>query len=242
MYLDYYIMGIILLPGIIFASWAQAKVNSTYKKYAEYFTGSGLTAAEFIKRLLGAADMGDIQVTQIHGHLNDHFDPRNNRICLSDSVYSSTSVSALGVACHEFGHALQRKEKYGPYQLRRILIPLTNFASNLLWPLVIVGLIFNFGISIDGSNIGNIFMWSGVIVFGLSVLVNLVTLPVEFNASKRAVKILQTTGIMTEEEIDGTKSVLTAAALTYVAALLVSMLSFLRFILVFIARNRDWKN
>lgn len=238
MYFEYYLMGIILLPGIIFASWAQAKVNSTYKKYAEYFTSSGLTAAEFIKRLLGAANMSDIQVTQVYGHLNDHFDPRNNRICLSDSVYSSTSVAALGVACHEFGHALQRKERYAPYQLRKVLIPLTNFASNLLWPLVIIGLVFNFGVSSAG-NIGNIFMWSGVIVFGLSVLVNLVTLPVEFNASKRAVKIIQSTGIMNEEEINGTKSVLTAAALTYVAALLVSMLSFLRFILVFVARNRD---
>ena len=238
MYFEYYIMGIILLPGIIFASWAQAKVNSTYKKYGEYFTTSGLTAAELIKRLLGAANM-NLQVMQVHGHLTDHFDPKNNRICLSDSVYSSTSVAALGVACHEFGHALQRKERYTPYQLRKVLIPLTNIASNLLWPLVIIGLIFNFGVSVGSTNIGNIFMWSGVTIFGLSVLVNLVTLPVEFNASKRAIKILRSTGIMSEEELDGTKSVLTAAALTYVAALLVSILSFLRFVLVFVMRNRD---
>ena len=237
MYLDYYLMGIILLPGILFAFYAQYKVNSTFKNYSEYFTASGLTAADFLKRLLTAANMNDISIERTPGELTDHYDPKNKRICLSDSVYNSNSVASLGIACHEFGHALQKKEKYAPYQIRRILIPVTNFVSNLLWPLVVIGLIFNFAVL--NPQLGDIFMWSGIAVFGLSVLVNLATLPVEFNASKRAVKILQTTGIMNDEEIEGTKKVLGAAALTYVAALTVSILSFLRFLLVVLARRRD---
>ena len=237
MYFEYYIMGIILLPGIIFASWAQAKVNSTYKKYGEYFTSSGLTAAELIKRLLGAANM-DLQVMQVHGHLTDHFDPKNNRICLSDSVYSSTSVAALGVACHEFGHALQRKERYAPYQLRRILIPLTNFASNLLWPLVIIGLIFNFA-AMPGTIVGDIFLWSGIIVFGLAALFDFITLPCEYNASNRALQILEQSEILTPEETNGASQVLRAAALTYVASLLTSILNLVRFILVFLMHTKE---
>ncbi|MBQ9792659.1 MAG: zinc metallopeptidase [Clostridia bacterium] len=236
MYFEYYLMGIILLPGIIIASIAQIKVSSAYNKYSQYFISSNITAGEFIKRLLNAADMHNTTVSCGGGHLSDHFNPKTDEIRLSNEVYNSSSVASLGVACHEFGHALQKKEKYAPYQIRRILIPITNFTSQLLWPLVIIGLAFN--LAADTSTvIGNVFMWSGIIVFGLSVLVNLATLPVEFDASRRAVKILQTTGTMTEEELAGTKKVLNAAAFTYVAALLVSILNFLRFFLT-IALNR----
>lgn len=238
MYWDYYLMGIILLPGIIFASIAQAKVNSAFNKYNQYYIASNITAGEFIKRLLTAVNMHDITVTHTPGHLTDHYDARKKVIALSDSVYNSSSVASIGIACHEFGHALQKKENYAPYTLRKILIPITNFASRLLWPLVIIGLILNFAVAVD-SPIGNIFLWGGIIFFGLSVLVNLVTLPVEYNASKRAVKVLQTTGTMTEEELEGTKKVLNAAALTYVAALIVSMLDLLRFLLVILMRRRD---
>lgn len=239
MYFEYYLMGIILLPGILFASYAQFKVSSTYNKFSQYFIASNITAGEFVKRLLDAAGMHNTTVSCGGGHLSDHFNPKTDEIKLSNNVYNSSSVSALGVACHEFGHALQKKEHYAPYTIRRILIPITNFTSQLLWPLVIIGLIFNFGAE-PNTTLGNIFIWSGIIVFGLSVLVNLATLPVEFDASRRAVKILQTTGMMTEEEIDGTKKVLKAAALTYVAALLVSILNFLRFFLtVILSRNRD---
>ena len=239
MYFEYYLMGIILLPGIIIASIAQMKVSSTYSKYNQYFISSNITAGEFIKRLLNAADMHNTTVSCGGGHLSDHFNPKTDEIKLSNEVYNSSSVSALGVACHEFGHALQKKEHYAPYQIRRILIPITNFTSQLLWPLVIIGLIFNFGAE-PNTVIGNVFLWSGIIVFGLSVLVNLATLPVEFDASRRAVKILQTTGTMTEEELTGTKKVLNAAAFTYVAALLVSILNFLRFLLtVLLSRRRD---
>lgn len=239
MYFEYYLMGIILLPGIIIASIAQARVSSAYNKYSQYYISSNITAGEFVKRLLSAADMHNTTVSCGGGHLSDHFNPKTDEIKLSNEVYNSSSVASLGVACHEFGHALQKKEKYLPYQIRRILIPITNFTSQLLWPLVIMGLIFNFAAETT-SVIGNVFLWSGIIVFGLSVLVNLATLPVEFDASRRAVKILQTTGTMTDDEIEGTKKVLNAAALTYVAALLVSILNFLRFILtVLLSRHRD---
>lgn len=238
MYFQYYLMGIILLPGIILASIAQAKVNNAYHKFSQVFASSGVTASELIKRLLVSADMTSTRVTSTHGSLSDHFDPTTNEIRLSQQNYNSSSVAALGIACHEFGHAVQKKQKYLPYQIRKTLIPITNFASKLLWPLVILGLIFNFGVTGAGVT-GDIFMWSGIIVFGASVLVNLVTLPVEFDASKRAIKILKTTGTLTEEELTGTKEVLSAAALTYLASFIVSVLSLLRFLLVVLNRRRD---
>lgn len=238
MYFHYYIMGIILLPGIILSLYAQAKVNSTYNKYSQQYSSANITAGDFVKRLLSVAGMNNTVVKQTSGHLTDHFNPRTNEICLSNGVYNSSSVASLGIACHEFGHAMQKKEHYAPYQIRKIIIPVTNLASKLLWPLIIIGLIFNFGVE-AGSTTGDIFLWSGIIFFGLAVLVNLVTLPVEFDASKRAIKILQSTELLTEDELDGTKSVLNAAALTYVAALVVSILNLLRFLLVVLSRRRD---
>lgn len=238
MYFEYYLMGIILLPGIILATIAQIKVSTAYQTYNQVFASSGITASELIKRLLSSANMHSTRLKITNGSLSDHFNPASNEINLSKENYNSTSVAALGIACHEFGHALQKKEKYVPYQIRRTLIPITNFASQLLWPLVIIGLIFNFGATGAGIT-GNIFLWSGVIVFGASVLVNLVTLPVEFDASRRALKILKTTGTLNEEELNGTKKVLNAAALTYVASFLVSLLSLVRFLLVVLNRRRD---
>lgn len=237
MYFQYYLMGIILIPGLLLASYAQYKVKSTYNKYSGMFSSCGLTASDFIKKLMSATDTQYLQVKSISGHLTDHYDPTKEEICLSQDVYSSNSVAALGIACHEFGHALQKKERYFPYQIRRVLVPITNFASSLLWPLVIIGLIFNFGVE-SGGAIGDIFLWSGIALFGSSVLFNLATLPVEFNASNRAVKILKASGTLTEEELAGTKKVLTAAALTYVAALVVSILNLLRFLLVVLSRTR----
>ena len=237
MYFEYYIMGIILIPGIIFAIFAQSKVSSTYNKYREVMSLSGETAGDLIKRLLVTTDLGHISVKQISGNLTDHYDPKKEEICLSYDVYSSSSIAALGIACHEFGHALQKKEKYFPYQIRSILVPITNIASTLLWPLVIIGLIFNFA-AMPGSIVGDIFLWCGIGFFGVAVLFSLATLPVEYNASKRALNILSSTNTLTEEELKGTKKVLNAAALTYVAALLVSILNFLRFILV-VNMHRD---
>lgn len=235
MYFEYYLMGIILLPGLLFAIYAQSKVTKTYNEYRSIHAKSGVRASDFVRSLLSSSGMGDISVKEISGKLTDYFDPANKEICLSNDVYNSSSISALGVACHEFGHALQKKDKYIPYQIRRIIIPITNIASNLLWPLVILGLIFNLGVE-GGGLLGEIFLWSGITVFGLAVVVNLATLPVEFDASRRALKILSSTGTLDEEELGETKEVLNAAALTYVAALLVSVLNLLRFILV-VARS-----
>ncbi len=237
MYLQYYLMGIILLPGLIFAIYAQAKVSKTYGEYRSIHAKSGVKASDFVRELLQSSGLENTTVRQISGELTDHFNPSKQEICLSEDVYNSSSISALGVACHEFGHALQKKEKYVPYQIRRILVPVTNFVSNLLWPLVILGLIFNLGVE-GGGLLGDIFLWSGIAVFSLAVLVNLATLPVEFDASRRALKILSATGTLDEEELDETKEVLNSAALTYVAALLVSILNLLRFILVVTRSSR----
>lgn len=232
-------MGIILIPGLILASWAQINVQTTFNTYDRLDARSGITASELIRRLLVAAGMGDVSVTMISGNLTDHYDPKRKTIALSESTYNSSSVSALGVACHEFGHALQDKESYVPLRVRQTLIPITNFASSLLMPLVIIGLVFCFG-SAANTFLGNIFLWSGIIVFGSSVFVNLVTLPVEFDASNRALKLLSATGTLTDSELAGAKKVLKAAALTYLAALLVSILSLLRFLIIALGRrNRD---
>lgn len=230
-------MGIILLPGLIFAIYAQAKVTKTYSEYRSIHAKSGVKASDFVRGLLQSSGLENTTVRQISGELTDHFNPSKQEICLSEDVYNSSSISALGVACHEFGHALQKKEKYVPYQIRRILVPVTNFVSNLLWPLVILGLIFNLGVE-GGGVLGDIFLWSGIAVFSLAVLVNLATLPVEFDASRRALKILSATNTLDEEELDETKEVLNSAALTYVAALLVSILNLLRFILVVTRSSR----
>lgn len=231
MYFEYYLMGIILLPGLIFAIYAQSKVNKTYAEYRSIHAKSGVKASDFVRSLLASSGLENISVRQISGQLTDHFNPANKEICLSEDVYNSSSISALGVACHEFGHALQAKDKYAPYQFRRIIIPITNFVSSFLWPLVILGLVFNLAIE-GGGVLGDIFLWSGIAVFGLAVIVNLATLPVEYDASRRALKILSSTGTLDEEELGETKEVLNAAALTYVAALVVSILNLLRFLLV----------
>ena len=236
---EYYLMGIILIPGLILASWAQVNVQTTFNTYDKLDARSGITASELIRRLLIAAGMGDVSVTMISGSLTDHYDPKHKTIALSESTYNSSSVSALGVACHEFGHALQDKESYVPLRVRQTLIPITNFACSLLMPLVMIGLIICFG-SVANTVVGNIFLWSGIIVFGSSVFVNLVTLPVEFDASNRALKLLSATGTLTDSELAGAKKVLKAAALTYLAALLVSILSLFRFLIVALnRRSRD---
>ena len=183
MYLDYYLMGVVLIPGLLFATYCQCKVTSTFNNFSQMYSASGISASDFLKRLMSATGTEYLKIKNVSGHLTDHYDPSTEEICLSENVYSSSSVAALGVACHEFGHALQRKERYFPYQIRKTLVPITNFASSLLWPLVAIGLFLNFGAE-DSGIMGNIFLWSGVIVFGLAVLFNLATLPVEFDASR----------------------------------------------------------
>ena len=208
---EYYLMGIILIPGLILASIAQLNVQTTFSKYNKVLAKSNITAAELIRRLAYAAGL-NIEIARCGGDLSDHYDSKKKRIALSQSTYDSTSVAALGVACHEFGHALQDKDNYAPMRIRQVIIPITNFASQLLMPLVVLGLVFGFATT-GNTLLGDIFLWSGIIIFGGAVLINLITLPVEFNASKRALKLLSATDTLDQEELGGAKKVLNAAAL-----------------------------
>ena len=235
---EFYLMGIILLPGLIFATYAQTLVTTRFKKFSKVIAKTEITACDLIRQLLDGCGLQHIKIVHTSGHLSDHYNPKNGEIALSNSVYNSNSIAALGIACHELGHALQKEKNYLPYRFRSFLIPVCNAASSLLWPLVIIGLMFDF--IILNTTLGNISIWAGVAFFGISVLLNLVTLPVEFDASRRAIQLLRVTGTLDEEELKGTKSVLSAAALTYVAALLVSILNFLRFVFyILLNRSRD---
>lgn len=229
MYWEYYIMGIILIPGLILAAVAQAKVTSNFSKYNQVLSKKGLTASQVARLILDSANLQHISIKKISGELTDNYDPKNQTISLSSDVYDSTSVAAIGIATHEVGHALQYASNYKPIKVRTILVSACNFASSLLWPLVLIGLFLNLGL---GTVAGNICMWSGVIIFSLSVIFNLVTLPVEYNASSRAKTILINAEILDSEEMVGVNKVLNSAALTYLAALVVSMLNLLRFLLV----------
>lgn len=237
-YWTYYLMGIVLLPAIAIAAWAQGKVSLTYGKYSKIPAKSGITAGQLIKHLLETSGLASqITLIRVGGELNDYFDPKKKQIALSGAIYDSSSIAALGVACHEFGHAIQWSKNYFPMKARQVLIPITNFSSVLLWPLVVVGLIIGFG-SMGNVFVGNILLWIGIGIFGLAVLVNLVTLPVEYNASRRATTLLEKTGVLDSEEIVGAKKVLSAAALTYVAALIVSILNVVRFVLTVLLSSR----
>lgn len=235
--LDYYLLGIILIPGIILASIAQAKVNSSFNRWSSIIASCGLTGSELARRVLDANGLQDIRIIRVSGQLSDYYDHKKKVIALSDDVGNSASIASLGVALHEVGHALQYKDNYFPIKLRNIIIPICNFVSNMLWPLVILGCLFNF-LWIPGNPIGIAILYISVISFALAVLFNLITLPVEYNASRRALKILESEHYLQEDELDGAKSVLNSAALTYVASLVMAILNLLRFILAFF-RNRD---
>ena len=234
-YWEYYLMGVILIPGIILGLYAQSKVNMTYDKFSRIPNVAGRTASEVARIILDAAGCNNVQVQKISGNLTDNFNPTTNVVSLSESVCNSTSVAAIGIAAHEVGHAIQHKTDYFPMRIRKVAIVASNVSSTMLWPLVIMGLIFNFFLI---PSVGMFMVWAGIIVFGLAALVNLITLPVEYNASKRATTILKQSGLLNETETSQAKKVLDAAALTYVAALVVSILNLLRFVLVF-ARSRD---
>ncbi len=238
MYWDYYVMGIILLPAIILAIYAQTKVSLTYTKFSTVLSKKGFKAQDMARILLDCADLQNISIKRISGELTDYYDHKKQVIALSASVYDSSSVAALGVAAHEVGHAIQYKDNYLPIKIRSFIIPLTKFSSTILWPLVVIGLMFNFAV-IPGTMFGDIFLWIGVAFFGIMVLLDLVTLPVEYNASHRAITVLSQAEILDEEETNGAKKVLSAAALTYVASLLNSILNLVRFLLVFLMNRRD---
>lgn len=237
LYWEYYVMGIILLPAIILAIYAQCKVTSTYKKYSNELSQKGMQSQDLARLLLDCADLQEIQVIRVNGELTDYYDHKHKTVALSSSTYNSSSISALGVTAHEVGHALQYKNNYLPIKLRSIIIPIVNIWSNLLWPLVILGIILNFAV-LPTSAAGKVLMWIGIGFYGLIALLDVITLPVEYNASHRAIKILEQSEILDKEETNKARKVLSAAALTYVASLLNSLLNLLRFILVFVMHSK----
>ncbi len=224
---------VLVLPCVLFAFIASARVNSTFNRYSKQLSRGHITGAEAARRVLLKNGVSGVQITRVSGNLTDHFDPRSNTIRLSDSVYDSTSTAAIGVACHEAGHAVQYAHSYFPIKIRAAIIPITNIGSKLAMPLILIGLLF---VSEAATSTG--FIYAGIACFGLSAVFQLITLPVEFNASRRAMVAIRDSGILTSEEQEGARKTLTAAAMTYVAALAVSLAQLLRLILIFGGRGR----
>lgn len=229
---EYYIVfTLLILVCALFAGWASLRVHTSYNKYSSVFVSSGLTGAETAKRLLEIEGIYDVNVTRVSGNLTDHFDPKEQVVRLSDGVHDSASLSAVAVAAHEIGHVVQRENGYVPYKLRSWIVPVANIGSRLAVPIVLLGFLLDvFVFSLSGSPAGFYLAMLGVLLYGLSTVFYLVTLPVELNASRRACKMLVEAGIIVEEEKRGARRVLTAAALTYIAALLTSLVYFLRFL------------
>ena len=214
----------LVLPAVIFALWAQFNVKSTFSKYSKIASRSGMTGFDSARRILDANGLGDVRIAHVSGDLTDHYNPTDNTIYLSDSVYGSDSAAAIGVAAHEAGHAVQHATGYTPIKIRSAIIPVTNIGSNLAMPLIILGIILSFPT----------LAYIGVAAFGLSTLFQLVTLPVEFDASGRALRALE--GTLDGDDLSSARKVLRAAALTYVAALAVSLVNLLR-LLIMVAGN-----
>ena len=227
LFLDYWYL-ILVVPALLISLWAQVKVKSTFKKYSSRRVGCGMTGADASRRIQQANGIA-VGITGVAGSLTDHYDPRTNMIALSQDVLNCPSVAAVGVAAHETGHALQHASQYAPVRLRTAMVPVTNICSTVSPYLVIAGLLTGY----------YPLAYIGVVLFSVAVFFQLVTLPVEFDASHRAVAALESGGCLTEEELSGVRKVLTAAALTYVAALLVSLMSLLRLILVITGRRRN---
>ena len=224
---------VLVLPCVLLSLWASSNVNSTFKKYAKQLSSRRITGADAAQRVLSANGVRGVRIERVSGNLTDHYDPRANVIRLSDSVYDSTSTAAIGVACHEAGHAVQYADNYAPIKLRASIIPITNIGSKLAMPLILVGLVLSFM-----ENFSYFFVYLGIACFGLSLVFQLLTLPVEFNASRRAMQAIEESNLLTVEEQKGARKTLTAAALTYVAATATALAQLLRLILIFGNRGR----
>ena len=224
---------ILIIIGMIICLAASAHVNSTFRKYSKYKSNSGMTGAQTAARILESQGIYDVQIRHISGDLTDNYNPSNKVLSLSDATYNSTSVAAIGVAAHECGHAMQHHKGYVPISVRNALVPFANWGSRLSWLLIIIGIIFY------GQGTGQMMINIGIIAFSLAVLFQLVTLPVEFNASNRAIRVLENTGIFGRDELKYTKKVLGAAAMTYVAAAASSILQLLRLVILFGGRRDD---
>lgn len=222
----------LVIIGVILSLLASAKVKSTFSKYSKVRSMSGMTGAQAAEKILNSQGIYDVTVRRISGNLTDHYNPTDKTLGLSETVYSNTSVAAIGVAAHECGHAIQHAQGYAPLTFRSALVPVANFGSSISWILIIIGLLIN-------SRSSMALIYAGIICFSLAVLFQIVTLPVEFNASSRALVLLEQNGILSDSETGQTRKVLSAAALTYVAAAAASILQLLRLILLFGGRNRD---
>jgi Zn-dependent membrane protease YugP len=224
----------IVLPCFILAMLASAKVNSTFRRYAKQISVRHITGKDAAMRVLQANGVTNVRVERISGNLTDHFDPKSNVIRLSDSVYDNTSTAAIGVACHEAGHAVQYAQQYFPIKVRSAIIPITNIGSRLAMALILLGVLLDVG-----GTYSYTFVYVGIACFALSLVFQLVTLPVEFNASRRAMQAIEDTDLLTDEEQRGARKTLTAAAMTYVAAVAVAAAQLFRLILLFGGRRRN---
>ena len=231
MFYPYYIdpTYLILIPAILISAWAQFKVSSTFNKYSTVRSINGYTGAQVARILLNDAGLQEVEIQQVPGRLSDHYDPRAKVLRLSSDVYGSTSVASIGVAAHEVGHAIQDKESYSALVFRNAIVPLVNFSSSLSWILFFIGILLSYSTLVT----------IGIILFSVVVLFQLVTLPVEFNASSRALKLLEARGILYDKEVDGARNVLSAAALTYVAATLMAVLQLVRLIAISNRNSND---
>ncbi|MBE5741015.1 MAG: zinc metallopeptidase [Clostridiales bacterium] len=227
-YLVYYILGIVMIPGIILGIWAQSKVYTTFNKYAKIDTKSGKSAKDVARYMLNSGGCGDTKIQPIKGELTDNYNPKTNTVSLSESVYDQSTVAAIGVTAHEVGHVFQHQEKYTPIKVRNALVPVLNVCSSLTWVFLFIGIIMEL---VFQATMADVFLYIGAGLYALNIVFCLVTLPVELNASKRAYNMLVATGEMDNEEAKGVKKVLNAAAWTYVAALVTSILSLLRLLL-----------
>jgi Zn-dependent membrane protease YugP len=228
----FYPTYILVLVGVVISLIASARVNTTFSKYSRVRNLRGITGAEAAERVLHGAGIYDVRIEHVSGNLTDHYDPRSKVLRLSDSVYGQASVAAVGVAAHECGHAIQHARGYAPLKLRSTLVPIASFGSKIAWPLILIGLLFT----------GESSFWllnAGIIAFSLAVLFQLVTLPVEFNASNRAIRTIADTGLMQGDEIKSAKKVLSAAALTYVASAATAILQLVRILLLTQGRRRN---
>ena len=224
---------VFVIPCVILSLWASSNVNSTFRRYSTQYSRRRITGAQAAQRVLSANGISNVRIERVAGDLTDHFDPQANVIRLSNSVYDSTSTAAIGVACHEAGHAVQYAQNYGPIKLRAAIIPITNIGSKLAMPLILIGVLLGFL-----GNASYTFVYLGIACFALSLIFQLVTLPVEFNASNRAIRAIAEGNLLAEDELHGAKKTLSAAALTYVAATATALAQLLRLLVLFGGNRR----
>lgn len=238
-YLVYYILGFVMFPGIILGIYAQSKVKSTFEKYNQTQTSRGRSAKEVARLMLNGGGCHETQIKEIGGDLTDNYNPKTDTVSLSQTVANQNTISAIGVAAHEVGHVFQHKQKYAPLKIRNTLVPVLNYSNILMWPLIILGLIFEIAFY---STWATVLIYIGVGIYALNTIFCLVTLPVELNASKKAYDMLVSTNEMDIEEAKSAKKVLNAAAWTYVAALVTSILSLVRVLLFIFSMRGNNRN